>query len=65
MVERPTYFSTSRSNISGPVTGAASVVGTQSPGKDWLFAEGYTGTNFHEYIVLANFDSSATANCDC
>jgi len=62
MVERPTYFSTSRSNISGPVTGAASVVGTQSPGKDWLFAEGYTGTNFHEYIVLANFDSSVTAN---
>ncbi len=62
VVERPTYFSTSRSNISGPVTGADTVVGTQSPGKDWLFAEGYTGANFHEYLVLANFDSSATAN---
>ena len=62
MVERPTYFSTSRSNISGPVTGANSVAGTKSPGKDWLFAEGYTGPNFHEYIVLANFDSSTTAN---
>jgi kumamolisin len=62
MVERPTYFSTSRSNISGPVTGAATVVGTQSPGKDWLFAEGFTGTNFHEYLVLANFDSSNAAN---
>ena len=62
MVERPMYFSTSRSNISGPVTGAATVVGTQSQGKDWLFAEGFTGTNFHEYLVLANFDSSNPAN---
>jgi hypothetical protein len=61
-VERPTYFSTSRSNISGPVTGAASVVGAPTPGKDWLFAEGYTGANFHEYMVLANFDPSVTAN---
>ncbi|HAE84217.1 MAG TPA: peptidase S53 [Ktedonobacter sp.] len=62
MVERPTYFSTSRSNINGPVTGANSIAGTKSPGKDWLFAEGYTGLNFHEYIVLANFDSSNPAN---
>jgi hypothetical protein len=62
MVERPTYFSTSRSNISGPVTGAMTVVGTQAPGTDWLFAEGYTGANFHEYLVLANFDAApATA----
>jgi len=62
MVERPMYFSTSRSNISGPVTGAATIVGAPAPGKDWLFAEGYTGSNFHEYMVLANFDSSVTAN---
>ncbi|GAC1402922.1 MAG: hypothetical protein NVSMB49_19670 [Ktedonobacteraceae bacterium] len=62
MVERPTYFSTSRSNISGPVTGASTVVGAAAPGTDWLFAEGYTGTNFHEYLVLANFDTSVTAN---
>src|SRR6266566_4989728 len=62
VVERPTYFSTARSNISGPVTGAFSVVGTQAPGKDWLFAEGYTGTNFHEYLVLTNFDSGAPAS---
>ncbi len=61
MVERPTYFSTARANISGPVTGAMTVVGTQSPGTDWLFAEGYTGSNFHEYIVLANFDRSLSA----
>jgi kumamolisin len=62
VVERPMYFTTSRTNISGPVTGAATVVGAQAPGKDWLFAEGYTGTNFHEYLVLANFDPTVTAN---
>jgi kumamolisin len=62
MVERPMYFTTSRSNINGPVTGAATVVGTQAPGTDWLFAEGYTGPNFHEYLVLANFDTATTAN---
>jgi hypothetical protein len=62
VVERPMYFTTSRSNISGPVTGAASVVGAQAPGRDWLFAEGFTGPNFHEYLVLANFDSTVTAN---
>jgi Pro-kumamolisin, activation domain len=62
VVERPMYFTTSRSNISGPVTGAATVIGAQSPGKDWLFAEGFTGFNFHEYLVLANYDSTVTAN---
>ena len=62
VVERPMYFTTARSNISGPVTGAATVVGTQAPGTDWLFAEGYTGANFHEYLTLANFDPSTTAN---
>lgn len=60
-VERPTYFSTARGNINGPVTGADTVVGAQVPGTDWLFAEGYTGLNFHEYIMLANFDATLTA----
>jgi Pro-kumamolisin, activation domain len=62
VVERPMYFTTARSNISGPVTGAATVVGTQAPGTDWLFAEGYTGANFHEYLTLANFDATTTSN---
>lgn len=62
VVERPTYFITSRSNIAGPVTGATTVVGTPSPATNWLFAEGYTGPNFHEDLVLANFGpKSATA----
>ncbi|HLH62189.1 MAG TPA: S53 family peptidase [Ktedonobacteraceae bacterium] len=62
VVERPMYFTTARGNINGPVTGAATVVGTQAPQNDWLFAEGYTGPNFHEYLVLANFDPTVTAN---
>ena len=62
MVERPTYFSTARSNISGSITGASSLIGAAAPGNDWLFAEGYTGANFHEYMVLANFDPAVTAN---
>ena len=62
VVERPMYFTTARSNISGPVTGAASVVGAQAPGTDWLFAEGYTGANFHEYLTLANFNATTPAN---
>ncbi len=61
VVERPMYFSTARANISGPITGAATVVGTPATGTDWLFAEGYTGANFHEYLVLANFDPTLTA----
>jgi len=62
MVERPTYFSTARSNVSGPITGAATIIGAAAPGNDWLFAEGYTGANFHEYLVLANFDPAVTVN---
>src|SRR5258706_1470183 len=62
LVERPMYFTTSRGNISGPVTGAATITGTPSPETDWLFAEGYTGPNFHEYLVLANFDPNISAN---
>ena len=62
VVERPMYFTTARSNISGAVTGAATVVGTQTPGNDWLFAEGYTGANFHEYLTLANFNATTAAN---
>src|SRR5260370_23181582 len=62
VVARPMYFTTARSNVSGPITGAATVVGAQAPNTDWLFAEGYTGPNFHEYLVLANFDPNVTAN---
>jgi peptidoglycan/xylan/chitin deacetylase (PgdA/CDA1 family) len=55
VVERPLYFSANIPNAGGATTGAASIVGAISPGNDWLFAEGYTGPIFQEYLVLANF----------
>ena len=33
--------------------------GATAPGKDWLFAEGYTGAGFQEYYELANFGTTA------
>lgn len=63
VVERPMYFKVYIPNAGGLTTGAASEVGATSPGTDWLFAEGYTGTDFQEYLELANFGSSpATAS---
>ena len=60
VVERPTYFSDNIATAGGAITGAASVVGATNPGRDWLFAEGFTGTNFQEYLTLANFGTTAT-----
>ena len=34
-------------------------MGTQALSHDWLFAEGYTGKGFQEYLAIANLDSSA------
>jgi hypothetical protein len=59
VVERPLYFSDNIANAGGQTTGAASTVGATTTGGDWLFAEGYTGSNFQEYLVLANFGTSA------
>ena len=55
VVERPTYFNVNIPTAGGATTGAASLVGAPNPGNDWLFAEGYTGSNFQEYLALANF----------
>jgi streptogramin lyase len=57
MVERPTYF------VNGNISGAYDIVGTPALAKDWLFAEGYTGSSTQEYLTLANVDpGNATAN---
>jgi peptidoglycan/xylan/chitin deacetylase (PgdA/CDA1 family) len=62
VAERPLYFSANIPAAGGATKGAASVVGATGPGSDWLFAEGHTGTNFQEYLVLANFTyASASA----
>jgi kumamolisin len=60
VVERPMYFKDVIPTAGGTTTGAASEVGATAPGIDWLFAEGYTGTNFQETMVLANFAATAT-----
>ena len=69
VVERPMYFKDNIPTAGGLTTGAASTLAATLPdsnsGSDWLFAEGYTGSGntFQEYLVLANFTSSAaTAN---
>jgi hypothetical protein len=61
VVERPDYFSNVHEGNAQTVSGASSVVGVQNPKSDWLFAEGYTGAGFQEYLVLANFGSSSTS----
>lgn len=64
VVERPMYFTDNIAVAGGSITGSASTVGatTLGPntGSDWLFAEGYTGLNFQEYLVLANFTTTNT-----
>lgn len=60
VAERPMYFHDNIPAAGGAVTGAASAVGATAPGGDWLFAEGHTGNNFQEYVVLANFSPNDT-----
>ncbi len=55
-VERPTYFDNISAGSAGTVSGAADVIGVQSLSNDWLFAEGYTGGQFQENLVIANVD---------
>lgn len=60
VVERPLYFHDNIATAGGNTTGASSAVGANKLGNDWLFAEGFTGQGFQEFIVLANFTTSAT-----
>jgi hypothetical protein len=57
MVERPTYFT----GVNG-ISGAYDVVGASKAASDWLFAEGYTGGGFQEYLTIANLDPATTAS---
>jgi hypothetical protein len=57
LVERPTYFT----NING-ISGAYDVMGASQVASDWLFAEGYTGPGYQEYLTLANLDPANTAS---
>ncbi len=67
VAERPLYFSDNIPTAGGRTLGAASATGATTlgtnAGSDWLFAEGFTGNNFQEYLVLANFtNANVTAN---
>ena len=61
VVERPDYFSNVNGGNAQTVSGASSVVGASTLKNDWFFAEGYTGSGFQEYFVLANFSSTAVS----
>jgi len=61
VVERPDYFGRVEAGNAGTVTGATSVVGSQTLSHDWLFAEGYTGGKSQEYLAISNLDSIAKA----
>ncbi|MEW6554145.1 MAG: DUF5719 family protein [Actinomycetota bacterium] len=49
VAERPMYF-----DYRGMWTGGHCVVGAAAPAGEWLFAEGYTGTGFEEWLCLYN-----------
>lgn len=49
VAERPMYF-----RYNAAINGGHNVMGATAPGSSWLFAEGYTGDGFDEYLVLLN-----------
>jgi len=49
VAERPMYFA-----YRGVWTGGHCVIGASAPGQEWLFAEGYTGGGFEEWLCLYN-----------
>ena len=55
VVERPTYFNNYSYGNAQNAYGSATVIGAPKPANDWRFAEGYTGGQFQENLVLANF----------
>jgi len=60
VVERPDYFSNVNGGTAGKVSGGTCVVGAQSLGNDWLFAEGATWAHLQEYLLIANLDPAHT-----
>ncbi|MHB8780864.1 MAG: IPT/TIG domain-containing protein [Candidatus Geothermincolia bacterium] len=52
LAERPIYFR--YTGFGADWTGGHCVIGAVAPATTWSFAEGYTGTGFHEYLCLQN-----------
>lgn len=61
VAERPMYFNKGWSYWLGPVSGGHVAVGATAPLSEWLFAEGYTGTGFQEYLTLQNPNPTSTS----
>jgi hypothetical protein len=53
VVERPIYF-----RYSPVIDGGHTLMGAVTPANTWLFAEGYTGPGFDEYLILLNPNST-------
>jgi exo-beta-1,3-glucanase (GH17 family) len=56
VVERPMYFAYRGS--AGDITGGHVVLGATAPRLRWLFAEGWTGAGFDEYLTIMNPNSA-------
>jgi endoglucanase len=61
VVERPSYATNVSAGIAGTITGASSVVGSQSLAKEWFLAEGFAGTTStgsatQENLIISNLD---------
>ncbi len=56
VAERPMYF-----NYGGYLGGGSVVLGADKPMSRWLFAEGYTGAGFDEWLCMLNPGESTTA----
>jgi hypothetical protein len=57
VVERPMYFT--YNGATAGVTGGHNVMGVNAPRQSWLFAEGYTGAGFDQYLTLMNPNPAA------
>ncbi len=52
LAERPMYFAYSCAGLEA--SGGHCVIGAGSPAPEWLFAEGYTGGSFQQWLCLQN-----------
>ncbi len=59
LLERSSFMSHMTQGAVATLSGAVSVVGSSALSNDWLFAEGYTGGETQENLVLGNPTSSS------
>ncbi|NPV60474.1 MAG: hypothetical protein HPY75_12560 [Actinobacteria bacterium] len=52
LAERPVYFAYEHAGLAA--RGGHCVIGAEAPAGEWLFAEGYTGSSFQQWMCLQN-----------